>query len=331
MTTLKEIAEKAGVSVAAASAALSGRPGTIVVGASTRERVVRIARETGYRPNPLATSLRTGKTRTIGVCLPDPEAYLSHPQGARRFWMFCEIASRHGYFVSILVPDGAEVDPRTLDGCFIMDPIEPEFEDKVARLVPAMPVLCAGTSIAGAVAVHEDGSWHVWRKRAAEYLFDLGHRRVALVQFRRKHSESEIPQQFEETARERDVKSDLHVFEENELDRGYPTIDKILGMQPLPTAVFAIDDEYARALVARLLYRGIRVPEDVSVFSGSISPLPDARLPQLTGLVLHERPLYETLFAEFVKIVDGTSDATEIQLPSLEVELVERDSCAPPA
>jgi DNA-binding LacI/PurR family transcriptional regulator len=330
MTTLKDIAEKAGVSIAAASTALSGRSGTIAVSDSTRERVLRIAEESGYRPNPLATSLRTGKTRTLGVCLANAEAYLTHPQGARRFWMMCEIAARHGYHVSILVPGGAEIDSRTVDGCLVMDRIEANFEREIARLAGNTPMLCMADPIPGAVIVHEDRSWNVWRKRAADYLYGLGHRRVAVVRFRQHEAQDIIPRQFQDAARERGIEVQIHSFAEDEMDRTYASIDRILEVSPLPSAVFAIDDDYARALVARLLYQGIRVPEDISVFSGSTSLRPDGVLPRLTGLVLKDRTRYEQLFREFVKIIDGASDAREIRLQSLEVEFVERDSCAPP-
>ena len=104
--------------MAAASAALSGSSGTIAVGASTRERVLRIARESGYRPNPLAASLRTGRTRNLGICFPNAEEYLSHPQGARRFWTMCEIAARFGYHISILVPGGRRSIPAPSTGAW---------------------------------------------------------------------------------------------------------------------------------------------------------------------------------------------------------------------
>ena len=123
----------------------------------------------------------------------------------------------------------------------------------------------------------------------------------------------------------------LHSFAAEAVNRRYSTIDGILEMRPMPTAVFAIDDDYARALVARLLNQGICVPDDISVFSGSTSLRPEAMLPRLTGLVLHDRPQYEQLFEEFVNIIDRKSDANEIRLRSFEVELAERDSCAQPS
>jgi LacI family transcriptional regulator len=63
--TLKDIAERAGVSKVAVSAALSGRPGTVFLSEDTRKRVHAIADELGYTPNGAARALATGRTHLI--------------------------------------------------------------------------------------------------------------------------------------------------------------------------------------------------------------------------------------------------------------------------
>src|SRR6185437_16782616 len=68
MATVKDIAAAVGVSVATVSNALNGRPN---VGRATRQRVLRIAQQLDYRPNRAAQAMRTGRTRAIGLVLPD--------------------------------------------------------------------------------------------------------------------------------------------------------------------------------------------------------------------------------------------------------------------
>ena len=330
MPSLKDVANKAGVSVAAASAALGNRPSNIGVSAETRSRILSAAKELRYRRNPLAASLRTGRTYNIGVWLPNAEAYLTHPQGARNLWTICRIAARHGYHVSIVVPEARHMDPRLMDGCLIMDEATPALEKGAARLTESIPVLSLGASIPGAIFVRESRDWLACRQRAAEYLYDLGHRRVAIAHLEAPSPQDLIQHQFEEAARARGIAVDLHSFSEVALDRRYPTIGAILDMKPLPTAVFAIDDDYARALIPRLIQRGVRVPEDLSVFSGSTLPDAVGMGVGLTGLVLHFERKLEELFGKFVEIIESGSGVTEIPLQPFDVDLVERDSCAPP-
>lgn len=330
MATLKEIANKGGVSVAAASVALSGRSKTTGISADTRKRVLRIAQKAGYRPNPFARFLRTGKTRIIGLCLPNAAAYLAHPQGARNFWTICRIAAEHRYNISIIVPGLAEIDPRTMDGCLVMAQLEARFQSQLTRLASEIPVLSMTASTDGAIPVHLDKSWTISRQRAAEYLYDLGHRRVAVTQLKPVASQGNIPSQFQKVARDRGIAVQIHAFAEAALDRRYPSTAEILKMKPLPTAVFAIDDDYARALISRLLFQRLRVPEDVSVFSGSTTAETDGMLPGLTGLMLHFEYALQELFREFVRILDGGPRPAKLHLRPFKVDLIERESCVPP-
>ncbi|MBO4769499.1 MAG: LacI family DNA-binding transcriptional regulator [Clostridia bacterium] len=84
MVTLKDIANKAGITPASASLALNGKRG---VSEETRERVRRIADEMEYVPNANAQNLARRSTRCVGLILPD----LSNPF----FACFAEFVNRH--------------------------------------------------------------------------------------------------------------------------------------------------------------------------------------------------------------------------------------------
>jgi LacI family transcriptional regulator len=66
--TIKTVARLAGVSVGSVSNVLSGKDH---VGAEVRQQVLRAVAETGYRPNAVAASLRSQRSRSIGLCIPD--------------------------------------------------------------------------------------------------------------------------------------------------------------------------------------------------------------------------------------------------------------------
>src|SRR5438105_1571665 len=68
MATLKDIAAALGVSVATVSNVFNGRPN---VGCATRQKILRVAKQMEYRPNRAAQAMRTGRTRAIGLVLPD--------------------------------------------------------------------------------------------------------------------------------------------------------------------------------------------------------------------------------------------------------------------
>src|SRR3954464_11750038 len=68
--TLRDVAEAAGVHAATASRALN--PATRgLVNADTAKRVIKVAESLGYRPNPIARGLKTAKSGTVGLVIPD--------------------------------------------------------------------------------------------------------------------------------------------------------------------------------------------------------------------------------------------------------------------
>ena len=68
MATLRDVARRAGVSIGSASAVVNA---TAPVSPEMREKVMRAVEELGYTPDGVARSLRLGRTRTVGLVLPD--------------------------------------------------------------------------------------------------------------------------------------------------------------------------------------------------------------------------------------------------------------------
>ncbi|MFW5773983.1 MAG: LacI family DNA-binding transcriptional regulator, partial [Tangfeifania sp.] len=66
-TTIHDIAKKLNISASTVSRALNNNP---LINKATREKIKKVAREMGYRPNTMAANLRTRRTNTIGVIVP---------------------------------------------------------------------------------------------------------------------------------------------------------------------------------------------------------------------------------------------------------------------
>jgi LacI family transcriptional regulator len=101
--TMNDIAVKAGTSVAAVSVTLNGaRSKTLKVSPTTRDRIVRVAEELGYRRNPHARALVTGHTRVIGLMLPDATSFAQHdPFYSLLTTGVSACAAEHGYNVML--------------------------------------------------------------------------------------------------------------------------------------------------------------------------------------------------------------------------------------
>lgn len=93
--SLKDIAEKVGVSIALVSYVMNGQEKEKRVGADVVERIREVARELNYKPNQIAQSLRTGSTKTIGLIVAD----ISNPYFGNMARVIEDEALKHGYTV----------------------------------------------------------------------------------------------------------------------------------------------------------------------------------------------------------------------------------------
>lgn len=95
--SLKDIAQKAGVSIALVSYVMNGKEKESRVGEEIAKKIKEIAKELNYQPNHLAKSLRSGKTHTIGLIIAD----ISNPFFANIARVVEDEAKRNGYTVII--------------------------------------------------------------------------------------------------------------------------------------------------------------------------------------------------------------------------------------
>ena len=93
--SLKDIAEAAGVSTALVSFVLNGKKKEYRVGEETAKRILKIAQEMNYQPNIAAKSLRSGRTKTIGVVVSD----ISNPFFSQLARILEDEATKRGYTV----------------------------------------------------------------------------------------------------------------------------------------------------------------------------------------------------------------------------------------
>jgi LacI family transcriptional regulator len=185
--TLKELAQKLGLSPTTVSRALNGYP---EVNEATRERVVAAARRHNYRPNTRAIRLATGRAMAIGHVIPISTRHeMVNPIFADFIAGAGEVYARQGYdlLMSVAPDDDEERIYRDLHARGAVDGVilhAPRLDDPRIPLLAGLglPFVVHGRSTGAALPY----SWVDVNNRrafarAAEFLLDLGHRRVALV------------------------------------------------------------------------------------------------------------------------------------------------------
>jgi DNA-binding LacI/PurR family transcriptional regulator len=330
--TIADVAASANLSTATVSKALRGLP----VAPANRDRVLLAAQGLGWRPNPHASRLASGRAGAIGLVM----AYSG-------LWYDVEVLSgveaaavASGYdllvwTVQSLETRSAAVLPAAIqqrvDGLVFMDFVgSPRQRDAIASL--GVPTVAVGGDLPGSASFLIDNQSA--SKMAVRHLIELGHTRIALM------SGAAAPSGFTPVPAERragyraahedaGILPDLHL----EVDGGFTpdgaeaALTRLLDLTPPPTAIFCLSDDMALGTIAAAPTRGLGIPKDMSVIGFDDHPLSGP-----FGLTTIRQPIAamaEAAVRHLIERVRGQRD--EPTRHAFPVELVVRRSTAPPA
>lgn len=284
MVTIRDISEKCGLSVAAVSKALNGRPG---IGPEKAELVRRTAQELGYLPNAAAQTLKTNRSMNIGILYKNimvNEYFSAILEGIR------DTAERRGYDITFLSNITGEhgyyahAKRRQCDGVVIVQPGYSESDHAEAlRLAESdLPVVSVDQMFLNRSSVTGDNVGGL--EEIVAYLHGLGHTRLAFI-----HGEmGDVTQQrlagFYRACRARGIDvPDEYVVEGKyqNPDAGAEATGRLLGCKLLPTCILYPDDTGCMGGIGELTRRGFRVPDDISVFGYDGSHLASLAIPTI--------------------------------------------------
>jgi len=322
--TIAEVAKVAGVSTSTVSRAFTTPD---LVHDDTRQHVLAVARRLGYTPNRIARSLAMGRTRSIGLIVPD----IANPFFATLAKAAQARARRREYAVFLADTDEhpaeeyelARAITKQVDGLLLVSPRMSE--DHLYEIVELIPTVLVNRRVEGlpAVAVPSaDGM-----RQAVEHLHALGHRRCAYVSGPR-NSWSNQQRRAAVGDACADLGMELVEFGpyEPKFDAGVRSADLIRGAGA--TAVIAHNDVVALGVIFKLSERGVVVPRDISVVGVDDTIIASTANPALTTVRL---PLRE-LGVHAVDAMLETLDAGIDRPPSvieLETALIVRGTTGP--
>lgn len=298
MATIKDVAERAGVSTATVSYVLNG---TGTVTAATRQRVLDAVSELKYQPNHAARSLR-GRSRTLGLLMPALSARLAEPGLGEILSGLADAAAHHNY--SLLLTSSPTEDAEHLlgeqllrtgriDGLLIFD-VRVD-DERVGHLLAAgLPCVCAGPppescSVAYACTDVRSGACN-----AIQHLLTLGHRRIGLITLPSDLTVSSWQHEGYVTALASvGIEFDplLAVEAGTSQDAGITAMQELLDLPHPPSAVLACSDDLAVGAMHALHRAELQVGRDVSLIGFDDLPLAAHMQPPLTSLRAPRREL----------------------------------------
>lgn len=329
--TINDVAARAGVSKRTVSRVMNGQP---YITAETRDRVLSAMERLGYRPNPAARRLASGKSHLVGLF----HSPCSPPDSALVEQVTLELAAQ-GYRVLVCSAD-------------CRSPLAAEENASLARMVPidaailcaplseqlafgasfhAQNIPCVRLGISGRHGVSVDDREAA--RRMTRYLASLGHTRIAFVNGPK---EFDGAQQrwlgFQDGLQFAGLAPDpaLIVQGGETFDSGVECGRRLLrdGARR-PTAIFACTDAVAAGVLSAAHEMGIPVPGSLSVAGFGDLPIASQVWPSLTSVRLPARELATRAALLLLELLNGDGASAD-PLPILTADIVIRKSTGAP-
>lgn len=322
----RDVAQRAGVSVSTVSRTLA-KPQSVAP--ATREKVLVAARELGYRTNPAARTLITGRTRAIGLVVPDLENpfFASITKGVQKR------AEMAGFALLIADSDeepGQEAElVRTMsqhvDGILLCSPRAAD--QVIEELAAEVPLVLVNRRVGDLPSVTVDNRDGV--RQAIAHLRALGHRRIAYVGG--PHGSWSNGERLEAFTALREDYPDSDLIDLGNfrpfVSGGVAAADIVIASGA--TAVLAYNDLLALGVLERARQRGVRIPEALSVIGVDNVPVAGLTSPSLTSVEIPRVACGRAGVELLLELVRDPS-AQVVDSRDLAVQLVVRDSTGAP-
>ncbi len=319
--TLADVARSAGVSQTAASFVLSGRREEMRISLDVEARVLQAVRETGYRPNIVSRSLRTGATQTIGFV---SDTVATTPFAGHLVWGALDAARERGHLLFIGETEGdpdlerqliEAMHDRRVDGIVLASmytrkiAVPKVLLDGPAVLLNALP---RRHSTIPSVLPDEIEAG----RTAARVLLEAGHNDgIYLIGAGPRGNQApkdslaavERLQGIKEALRAAGVEiSGAVACPDWQPELGYKATRQLLD-RAIPSALICFNDRLAFGAYQALAHAGLAMPDDVSVVSFDDDTLASWVRPQLTTVAL---PHYELGHAAIEVLLDTSRQRT---------------------
>ncbi|SRR5579862_3747113 len=344
--TMATIAKAAGVSQGAISSLLNDRDYGIRVSEKTRERVFKVCRELGYIPNDLRAVVRMYPD--LGdLCIlasSDMDGILTNPFCARIADAAMKASSQPSHPISFAQYDASA--DYTADGDILPHPVRLGTASKFicigapnpslfqALIKRGFPVIYLGNEAGtpGVTSILPD--YTEASRLAIEYLFGLGHRRIAILSGPFGTTDHQVIELNRGVKIGYDhigipIEAQNIIYGDLTFKSGFTSIDFLLERQPGPTALFCFNDAIAMGVLARLHDRGVKIPGEMSVMGCSDDACLQCVHPLLTTIHMPAEEMGALAVKEVERRVKEEA-LTETQKITIPVRLVERESCAAP-
>jgi DNA-binding LacI/PurR family transcriptional regulator len=335
--TMQDVAKLAGVSQSTVSRVLNKRDSIIPISEQTQKRVLWAASELSYTPNRFAQALKGANTFLVGAIVRE----IGDPFFAQMISSINEALTERQF--SMVLGDARSnpeealrftrlLDARHCDGFLVLG----DLRDEEAALKSIVQQRIYVVAVAHGKSVVKVPIVNVNNKKgvalALDYLFELGHRRIAFI-----HGGwvGDIQERYHAYCGDMVargvpmIKEYVQWADTNDPPGGYEAMQILMRLPQPPSAVLASDDSMAIAALKAASDMGVRVPEQVSIMGFDDIHAAAYAIPGLTTIRQPIEEIGQRAAHLLIDMIEGLVSSDETSEIILEPELVVRGSCGP--
>ncbi len=329
MVTIKDVAHRAGVSVATVSRVLNNQP---TVSPELRSRVLETVEKLGYRRDRVARSLRVKSSQIIGLIIPDIRNpfFTAVARGVE------DIAYRHGYSLVLCNTDEDPTRERLYIDIMLAERVAGTIVAPVAEMGNYCRVLLDGgipvvtmdrrmldLDVDTVIVTNFSGAYE-----AVCHLIQEGHHRIGCIGgILEATTGRERYEAYKKALDDHGIglDEDLMTVGDSRQDSGYRLALQLLGLKEPPTALFTVNNRMTLGALAAIQERGLRIPQDIAVVGFDDMPWAALLDPPLTVVA---QPTYDLGQIAAEMLIARVSDPDRpVQEITLATTLVVRRSC----
>ena len=311
--TIADVAKEAGVSMMTVSRAINDKG---EISETTKQRILEIAKQMGYRPSGLARGLVTQRTTTVGLVVPD----IANPFFSQIARGVEDVAYANGYNLFLLnTIEDVDRECAALDSLWekqvdglILCSSRLQQESLVERLRQFRYVVLVNrilqSAVDGVCTINVDDT--AGACQAMDYLLESGRETIAFIAGPQQSlSGQQRLAGYQQSLRNhgRPVPAQLVAHCEPDTEGGYGAAMTLLAAHPQVTAVFAFNDLVAVGVLQACKELGRRVPQDIAIIGSDDIPLASLVTPSLTTLRVAKRHLGTTAMSTLLHLIKQNS------------------------
>ncbi len=333
--TIRDVAKGAGVCISTVSNALNNK---WYVSATTKARILKVAKKLDYHPSGIARSLVRRKTDNIGFVLyRNPERLFSNPFYGRIVDGVEEQVLTQGYNLLISAFDIGSKDralpklirERNVDGLILAGAISDDFISILRK--EGFPLVLVDNYLENekincVVINNRHGAFE-----AVDYLFKLGHKRIGFLCGPLLHiSNQERFKGYKLRLDELGITYNKSIVAQgdNTIEGGYNAMQKLLKKSSGISAVFACNDAMAIGAMRAIREKGLKIPNDISLMGFDDIEMAANTQPPLTTIKVPKEEMGRVAARVLLNELEGVGQKAGLRIV-MPAELVIRQSCMP--